>query len=392
MKKIAIKGHLTRGEDVIKILESLGGINKLNLEGYKCTGYYYIENNCRINCTFLSCLQEYTCYTLEEYEQTFLKAMEKIAIQGHSTRSKDVIKTLESLGGKNRSGHEGWNESNGYYVDENNYICCNTPRNIPKDYKLYTLEEYEQQITRKQIAIQGHPTRNNDIIKILESLGGINGKKYLGYDTDFYYYINTRNYIDCDPDEHLPQGYKKYTLEEYEQIQKDMENKRTIQIDLNTAREWYKQGGDLRKVALQAFTESELNSLPKSWEEYCKINPRLDANKEIFLLTDGHINHLSATAYYARKEFPGALPSKERAEQFLILNKLLQIRDYYNQGWKPDWSNKDENKYIIGVDGNRLFTNTSSGMGFLFAFKTKELRDGFLTNFKKDLEFIKEFL
>ena len=241
--------------------------------------------------------------------------MEKIAIYGHSTRSKDVIKTLESLGGKNRSGNEGWNESNGYYVDEDNHICCKAPRNIPKDYKLYTLEEYEQ-------------------------------------------------------------------------IQKNME-KRTIQIDLTTAREWYQQGGELKKVALQAFNENELKSLPSSWEEYCKINPYLDKNKDVFILANGQITPLSYET--CKKGNPGAIPSKERAEQFLILNKLLQIRDYYNQGWKPDWDDCTD-KYVIWSFENELHLDVSTYASSLFAFKSKEVRDTFFENFENDLEKVKEFL
>jgi hypothetical protein len=243
MEKIAIKGHLTRDEDVIKILESLGGINKLNLEGYKCTGYYYIENNCRINCTFLSCLLEYTCYTLEEYEHKFLNSMEI---------------------------------------------------------------------------------------------------------------------------------------------------KRNIQIDLTTAKEWYKQGGDLRKIALQAFSEKELKALPSSWEEYCEINPYLEKSKEIFPLVNGNINTFSHDTYL-RKEFPGVIPSKERAEQFLILNKLLQIRDYYNQGWKPNWKD-DTDKYVIWSFENELHPDVSTYANSLFAFKSKEVRDTFFENFENDLEKVKEFL
>lgn len=315
--------------------------------------------------------------------------MKQIAIFGHSTRSEDVIKILESLGGKNRSGHEGWNKSNCYYVDENNYICYNHPRNIPKDYKLYTLGEYEQQITKKQIAIQGHPTKNNNVIKILESLGGINIQSYKGDAPDLYYYIDN-NYIDCELDKHIPQEYKKYTLEEYERIQNTMETKRNIQIDLNTAKEWYKQGGDLRKVALQAFTENELNSFPKSWEEYCEINPYLDVDKTIFLLADGNINPISST-FYARRNFPGAVPSKERAEQFIILNKLLQIRDYYNQGWKPNWEDSTD-KYVIWHFENELHPDVSTYASSLFTFRSKEVRDEFFTNFQPDLEKIKEFL
>lgn len=34
--------------------------------------------------------------------------------------------------------------------------------------------------------------------------------------------------------------------------------KRTIELSLDKAREWYKQGGDLKEVALQAFKEEEL--------------------------------------------------------------------------------------------------------------------------------------
>ena len=33
---------------------------------------------------------------------------------------------------------------------------------------------------------------------------------------------------------------------------------RTVKLDLNTAREWYKKGGELQAVALQAFTKKEL--------------------------------------------------------------------------------------------------------------------------------------
>ena len=35
------------------------------------------------------------------------------------------------------------------------------------------------------------------------------------------------------------------------------------------AKEWYKKGGELKEIALQAFTEKELYSLPKSWKEFC---------------------------------------------------------------------------------------------------------------------------
>ena len=85
------------------------------------------------------------------------------------------------------------------------------------------------------------------------------------------------------------------------------------------------------------------------------------------------------------------MPSKERALQFLTINKLLQIRDYYNQEWKPDW-NDETKKYIIWCVRNELYMDVSTRTNSLFAFRSKEVRDEFVQNFKEDLEKIKEFL
>lgn len=240
------------------------------------------------------------------------------------------------------------------------------------------------------IAIQGHPTRGKDVIKILESLGGNNKLDLKGNQSTGYYYLNNDNIIICEFHSCIIGKYTCYTLEKYEQKFNNME-KRNIQIDLTTAKEWYKQGGDLRKIALQAFTEQELQKLPKSWEEYCEINHYLDENKEVLLLASGEVLPISYKATI-RRENPGAIPSKERAEKFIVLNKLLQIRDYYNQGWEPDWNDYIEDKYCITIHKNNVINIKSWHSGYIFAFKTKELRDEFYTNFKEDLEFIKEFL
>lgn len=239
-----------------------------------------------------------------------------------------------------------------------------------------------------KIAIQGHITRGKDIIKILENLGGKNRFDCEGYNVALFYYINSWGFITCNFSKGMSEGYKYYTLEEYEQQFNNME-KRNIQIDLTTAKEWYRQGGNLRQIALQAFTESELNSLPKSWEEYCKINPYIDKDKNVFLRSAG-IGCVSYTGL-KREEYPGIIPSEKRAEQFLILNKLLQIRDYYNQGWNPDWKINTD-KYVIWSFENELHIDVSVCANALFAFKTMELRDEFFKNFKSDLKTIKEFL
>lgn len=317
--------------------------------------------------------------------------MKKIAIQGSRIRGKDVMEILDLLGGINVSALDGTNPYIFYYVRMNRNIGCDYRSKVPEDYECYTLEEYEQKFlkTMEKIAIKGDSKQNQEIIQILESLGGINFHAFIGNDPNMYYYINNKNHIDCNALLFLDKMYKTYTLEEYKKIQNNMENKRNIQIDLNTAKEWYKQGGDLRKVALQAFTENELKALPKSWEEYCKINPYLTKGADTMLRSPGLIE--ISYPSLRREAYPGVIPSKERAEQFLILNKLLQIRDYYNQGWIPNWED-EKDKYTIWSFDNKLHSDMTTHANGLFTFHTKELRDEFFKNFKSDLELIKEFL
>ena len=117
----------------------------------------------------------------------------------------------------------------------------------------------------------------------------------------------------------------------------------------------------------------------------------MDVDKETLLSIYGQPLTLSSRMY-KRNSYPGAMSSEKRALQFLTLNKLLQIRDYYNQGWEPNWSNSTQAKYTINVVSNRLDTDMYYIVSRIFAFKTRELRDEFFNNFKEDLEFIKEFL
>ena len=74
MKEIAIKSHVTRGEEVIKILESLGGVNADEHKGklpIEWKSAYYIYGDCTIQFAKIDYLEKlnYKIYTLEEYEQ-----------------------------------------------------------------------------------------------------------------------------------------------------------------------------------------------------------------------------------------------------------------------------------------------------------------------------------
>ena len=73
------------------------------------------------------------------------------------------------------------------------------------------------------------------------------------------------------------------------------------------------------------------------------------------------------------------------------LKKLILLRDYYNEGWQPDWT-KATVKYCIEVYGEDL-----SIIDFQFklkpmAFKTREIRDKFLEEQRELLEIAKPLL
>lgn len=70
-KKIAFKPHETRGKEIIKILEGMGGVNKYNLDGSK--GIIAIDNlstkpisNDWDYCGLI--MNGWKVYTLEEWE------------------------------------------------------------------------------------------------------------------------------------------------------------------------------------------------------------------------------------------------------------------------------------------------------------------------------------
>ena len=57
-KRIAFKPHETRGQEIIKILENMGGVNKYNLDGSK--GIIAIETN---RCNYITNDWDYwVCY------------------------------------------------------------------------------------------------------------------------------------------------------------------------------------------------------------------------------------------------------------------------------------------------------------------------------------------
>ena len=74
MAQLAIKGHATRGREVIQLLEMLGGKSNGNIKGYNDDLYYFIAKDgfiygSDIEYEELAC--KYRLFTLEEFEKLY---------------------------------------------------------------------------------------------------------------------------------------------------------------------------------------------------------------------------------------------------------------------------------------------------------------------------------
>ena len=125
------------------------------------------------------------------------------------------------------------------------------------------------------------------------------------------------------------------------------------------------------------------NYLPRSWEEFGKVK-------------GWFVNELSNVEYYSEGHSTdfrdkNLFPTKEEAKACVALAQLCQLRDIYNDGWKPDWTNNAE-KYCIYFNDNKLDISYSYSAHRVLIFKTVETRDKFLENFRDLIEIAKPLL
>ncbi|MBO7211869.1 MAG: hypothetical protein J6V44_12800 [Methanobrevibacter sp.] len=253
----------------------------------------------------------------------------KIAIQGHPTRGKEVIQILENLGGKLYSNIKGNNLGHILYIDycDRNIIRWSGIK-LP-EYKIYTLEEFKKEFPFKigdEVICLDYSNKKGTIVSI-ELCGPI-----------FLYFIK------------LETGNGIYRSAKHLKSYKEMEKERNITLTLDKAKEWYQKGGELKEIALQAFTERELSPLPKSWEDYCKL----------YKVPSLVIGPLISCKYAA-------------------LWKLEQLRDCYRQGWAPM---PKETVYAIKYADKDLNVYYYSSQEFL-SFQSREIAEEFLKNFER---------
>ena len=132
------------------------------------------------------------------------------------------------------------------------------------------------------------------------------------------------------------------------------------------------------------------NYLPKTWEEFCQMHPV--EKSEVVIDYYGEIRIGRADKFRDPRFDRTHLPNEKIAKAMRALCQLIQLRDFYNGDWLPDWKDKSYWKYSIWVEANVPDRCMSDAVSSVLTFKTEELRDQFLENFRDLIEIAKPLL
>ena len=162
---------------------------------------------------------------------------------------------------------------------------------------------------------------------------------------------------------------------------KDMEE-RVIKLTLEKAKEFYKKGGEFRDLALSAYTEKELTEivLPKTWEEFCSMK-KVQPGEAYYCPTLGNFVEYKYYSNRTKHAFQ-ALPSMEAAEAHLALIQLHQLRDFYWNGWKPNYADCTYKYFLYKHGDHCIDIDFCRAIDHFLTFQTEEVAQKFLNNFK----------
>lgn len=272
-----------------------------------------------------------------------------------------------------------------------------------------------------QLVIKGHAERGQEVVGLLEMLGGKNHPiEWDGSTPSYYYYIDNAGFIFGAPSyvnyigECIPFTLEEF-LEKYPYRVGD-----TIVYTINGEEDiasiegmsWvddsvmYKltTGYDRTVDQLKPFKEeSSANSSDNL--EVLTISSQFSKGKYIFNIPEGfELDKVeNGGIYLKRKEFPRTYKecldvlnlsdieigfkgiTKDEEELYEKFIRLIRCRDAYwklAKGWQPIWVN-EMTKYIISFRRGEIYKGVATHSHATLAFPTAEMRDAFLENFKK---------
>ena len=133
----------------------------------------------------------------------------------------------------------------------------------------------------------------------------------------------------------------------------------------------------MEEYAQQFKEEPKHPELPKRWED-------LKIVEGYYISSDAKIYRSTSAALEENRMF---FTSREQAEAAIALAQLSQLREVYRHGWKPDWDDFEQLKFVINFDGeNEIIVDNWMTFPFFLSFQSKEIRNEFLKNFRDLIE------
>ena len=390
-KKLAIKGHSTRGKEVIELLEMLGGKNTYRYNGDMESLYFSIYNDTIIYGSYRSFLNDnYVFFTLEEFLDKYpFKAGDKVYIE---VDPNDNCLGSEKIYGDIESAM--WVEKFGYVV--------------------YKLKDYSGIFYREDL----HPYKEESMEdnKLFGTLSnpvetksyavGLKDGKVIECGVNKEIVMSDKNHK-MGPKSKLPSKYYKDRLEEikskreYDELRmplNDNENKFPsfkLMFKMNDELEYkVPDGYEITEVSKDTvFIKPIKPKYPKTYAECCEYLMGKTNFAEYSLIPI----KLSSSTKYDNVISPDA-PHMNVINSFY---KLLICCDAYwkiageemglDKPWKPDW-NEETNKFTISNKCNKIYLNNTAWYAEVLSFPTAEMRDAFYENFKDLIEQCKELL
>ena len=364
MAQLGIKGHPTRGKEVIEILEMFSGKSNGNMNGYNDDLYYYIAKDgliygSGIEYEELAC--NYSLFTLEEFEEKFPYKVDDVVVN-HKYGKGDITQMV-------------WIDNEIVY--EIHFEDCMAYC------KANELCKYDAFKAGDKVIVKGFEKMGEDeIIYVFKS-----------YDGDIKY--KTKNHLDThyfmeDSFTKVEKSNKEENMEKRLEPVYELGTGKILYYEEKVSGEKYCPIGETTLYIQEDYefrdeTNNVINAkkitltrkkpqYPKTYIECAKILNCFSAS-----YIDGYKNELL-----------------EKLQELLICHaayrKIAGTEMGLGKPWKPDWREK---RYIIYQNQDNIIGGCREA-GFvehhIFEFPTAEMRDAFYDNFKELINDCKELL
>ena len=285
----------------------------------------------------------------------------KLVIRGDRTLGKEVIGTLEMLGGQNNKKFDGTSLGCGYYIENYGCINYNHLSTLDEDVVIFSIENFIDKYPHK---VGDKVIHDGEVKKIIEARWSIY------HETVVYTVEGMNGTIDCY-DSKFIYPYKEEKQSEDTPIDYVKESNDRYRIVLNHQFDMVVDEGEYYAVKRSPY--------PKTYEECCSILP---------VLFTGVVKGYNSDKLYNFQKLLICYDAYRKVAGMKM--KLGTAGDY--DSWEPDWKNYTEYKYCIYISKDKIETGVFHHDNKILAFPSQEICDEFLKNFGYIIEECKELL